>query len=379
MRYLLLSFLFIFTLTSVNAQQVTLSPSGGNQKASVSQWIGLVKVTVDYSSPDVTDSRGNSRKGKIWGQLVPWGMPDNSNGFGSAKFLPWRAGANDNTVLTVSHDVKVEGKDLPAGSYGIHMSPSEDGNWTIIFSKNTSSWGSYTYTPDEDALRVQVKTASHEYREWLTYEFIDRQADQTTCALIWEELKVPFTIEVPNLTQLYIENMKDELRSTAGFTWQGYNQAANFCLQNNTELELALQWAEASISAPYAGRKNFTTLATKAQVLAKLNKQAEAEKVMEEAIKHPTATMQQVHQYARQLIAQGKKEKALEVFEMNRENNPEDTFTTLVGLARGYHATGNKKKAIKYFKEAAKGAPSGQTEYYNDLAAKIEKGEKIDQ
>lgn len=379
MRKLLLSLSLLFASLLVFGQGVTTPPGGGNQKSSVSQWIGFVKVTVDYNSPDVTGPRGEDRKGKIWGQLVPWGIPPNTSGFGPAKVMPWRAGANENTVFTVSHDVKIEGKDLPAGSYGIHMGPGEDGTWTIIFSKNATSWGSYFYNEDEDALRVQVKSSKHEFREWLTYEFIGREANKATCALIWEELKVPFSIEVPNLTQLYVDNMRNELRSTAGFSWQGYNSAANYCLQNNTNLEEALTWADLAINQPFGGLKSFATMSTKAQILAKLGKGEEANAIMDEAVKHPSATMQQIHFYGRQLIAQGNKAKALEVFEMNRKNNPEDKFTTYVGLARGYHANDDLKKAIKYFKLASEGAPNGQAGYYKDLVTKLEKGESIDQ
>ncbi|MEM7678571.1 MAG: DUF2911 domain-containing protein, partial [Myxococcota bacterium] len=120
------------------AQNITLPPSGDNQKASVSQWIGLVKVSVSYSSPDVTGPNGADRTGKIWGQLVPYGF--SKIGFGTCgDECPWRAGANQNTIFTVSHDVLVEGQRLKAGSYGLHMAPGKN-KWTIIFSRNTSSW-----------------------------------------------------------------------------------------------------------------------------------------------------------------------------------------------------------------------------------------------
>ena len=110
------------------AQLVTLPPDGDNQKASVSQWIGLVEVTITYNSPDVTGPDGSDRTGKIWGQLVPYGMAN--LGFGTCGGeCPWRAGANENTVFRVSHDVKVEGLPLPAGSYGFHIIPGPE-EWT---------------------------------------------------------------------------------------------------------------------------------------------------------------------------------------------------------------------------------------------------------
>src|SRR5688572_5521639 len=123
--------------------------------------------------------------------------------FGTCSQCPWRAGANENTVFTVSHDVMVEGKPLPAGKYGLHMI-ADPNEWTVIFSNNSTSWGSYYYDEKEDALRVKVKPAKNEYHEWLTYEFTDRGKEKTTVALMWEDLKVPFTISVPNMTDLYL-------------------------------------------------------------------------------------------------------------------------------------------------------------------------------
>src|SRR6185503_10236659 len=160
-------------------------------KASVSQWIGPVKVTVDYSSPDVHGPTGEDRAGKIWGGLVPYGLHD--LGFNDCKQCPWRAGANQNTVFSVSHDVLVEGQPLKAGNYGLFMIAGQT-DWTIIFSNNSTSWGAYTYDPAEDALRVTVKPSECEYHEWLTYEFTDRQTDHATVALKWERLQVPIKI-----------------------------------------------------------------------------------------------------------------------------------------------------------------------------------------
>src|SRR5438309_7909165 len=140
--------------------QITQPPSGGNQRQTVIQQIGLVKVSVDYSSPHVHSPQGVDRRGKIWGDLVPWGLVN--LGFGSCKECPWRAGANENTVFTTSHDIQVEGQKLPAGSYGLQMIANPD-EWTVIFSKNSTAWGSFFYDPADDVLRVKVKPAKSEY------------------------------------------------------------------------------------------------------------------------------------------------------------------------------------------------------------------------
>lgn len=333
---------------------VTLPPSGGNQKASVSQNIGLVRVTVDYSSPDVTGPNGEDRTGKIWGALVPYGLTN--PGFGTATEAPWRAGANENTVFTVSHDVQVQGKPLPAGSYGLHMIPGEE-EWVVIFSNNSTSWGSFFYDPAEDALRVTAKPKENEFTHWLTYEFTDRQADRATLELQWENLALPFEIHVPDLPALYVANMRQELRSTAGFSWLGYNSAAQYCLQNDVNLEEALIWAENAVSLPFVGQENFQTLSTKGSVLSKLGRADEAKEVMAKAIDHPTATASQVHQYGRQLLAQGQAEEALEVFKRNAERFP-GTWPTDVGLARGYSAVGQYEKALEHARIAHERAPN---------------------
>src|SRR5205085_8851100 len=116
---------------------LTLPPSGNNQKASVVQYIGPVRVAIEYSSPAVHGPDGKDRRGQIWGKLVPYGLTN--QGFGNGKPTPWRAGANENTVFAVSHDVMVEGKPLPAGRYGLFMIPGQE-EWTLIFSKNAKAW-----------------------------------------------------------------------------------------------------------------------------------------------------------------------------------------------------------------------------------------------
>src|SRR5438270_10101880 len=94
---------------------MTLPPSGNNQRAFISQHIGPVEVSIDYSSPAVHGPDGKDRRGQIWGKLVPYGLTD--LGFGNGKPGPWRAGANENTVFAVSDDVAVNGQRLPAGRY----------------------------------------------------------------------------------------------------------------------------------------------------------------------------------------------------------------------------------------------------------------------
>jgi DUF2911 family protein len=351
---------------------VTLPPSGDNQKSTVSQSIGLVRVTIDYSSPDVHAPNGEDRRGKIWGGLVPFGMA-NLN-FGSCgDQCPWRGGANENTVFTTTHDVKVQGKPLPAGSYGLHFIPGPE-EWTVIFSKNHTSWGSYFYDEKEDALRVQAKPEKSAYNEWLTYDFIDRRLDRATVALRWEDLQVPFTITVDNALDLYVENLRRELRSNPGFNWQSWNAAAQFALENKVNLPEALRWAETAINGPFGGQESFTTLTTLARLQEANGMAGEAAKTLEKAMNHPTAGPVEIHQLGRQLQAQNKNEEAMKVFELNARRHP-GVWPVEVGLARGNAALGRKKEALEHARKALAQAPDEPSRQgIQNLIKQIEEG-----
>ena len=157
-------------------------------KASVTQRLGTdCDITIDYSRPGV---KGR----KIWGDLVPYGM-NPGNEYSENKPYPWRAGANQNTTIEFKKDVLVEGKPLPAGTYGVHMIPGEK-DWVIIFSKNNAAWGSFAYDEAEDALRVTVKPVKAPHEEWLMFGFDDLAGTSATAYLHWEQLKVPFKIQV---------------------------------------------------------------------------------------------------------------------------------------------------------------------------------------
>jgi hypothetical protein len=356
---LLRQMLFALALTgSLMAEYpgLTLPPSGNNQKASVTQYIGPVKVTIDYSSPAVHGPDGKDRRGQIWGKLVPYGMSD--LGFQAGRLSPWRGGANVNTVFEVSDPVTIEGQPLPAGKYGLHLIAGPE-EWTIVFSKNASAWGSFFYDDKDDALRIKVKPAKHEYREWLTYEFTARRPAEATAELQWEELAVPWTIRVDNIGDLYISRIRHDLTGEIGFNAEAYDAAAQYCVDTGTHLEDGLKWADAAINLPFAGRTNFDTLSTKAQVLTKMGREAEAQTIMQTALHLPSATPIQLHQYGRELLAAKKTQEALEVFKLNAQRNG-GAWPVNVGLARGYMAVGDYKTALEYARKAAAEAPDKQ-------------------
>jgi hypothetical protein len=354
MKHTLLFLAALGLFSMLCAQSVTLPPSGANQKSSVTQMMGLVSVTIDYSSPDVTGPAGNDRRGQIWGNVVHYGMQN--LGFGSAEESPWRAGANENTTIRFSHDVEVEGKALPAGKYGLHMMVAESGPWTLIFSNNHHAWGSYFYDPAEDALRVQVMPEEHPYTEWLIYAFDDRQLASCTGYLAWEDIRVPFKITVPKLADYYVENLGQQLQ--VNYTHPDFLAAASYCLQNNTHLDQGMAWIETALNDRWIGKKNFPALSVKSGLLLRMGKNEEVYSVLEGAIALPDGQVGQVHQFGRQLIAAGASDEALKVFQMNAKRFP-DTWPVNVGLMRGYSAVGDYKKALKHAEMALSNVPEG--------------------
>ena len=158
------------TFPQQKEEKVRISP-----KASVSQTVGFTDITISYSRPGV---KGR----KIWGGLVPYDKV-------------WRAGANEATKITFSTDVVIEGKKLPAGAYGFFAIPGKD-TWTLIFNKVADQWGAFEYNEAEDALRINVKPEKNNFTEWLRYEITKTSDTTATISLEWENLKVPFKVEV---------------------------------------------------------------------------------------------------------------------------------------------------------------------------------------
>ena len=373
MKKLTLSFTLILAAVAIGlGQVVSTPPSGNNQRSVVKQYIGsIVYVKVVYNSPDVTSPSGDDRTGHIWGELVPYGL--NDLGFGLGNPSPWRAGSNENTTITFSHDVEVQGQPIAAGTYGLHLIVEENGPWTWIFSSDTKAWGSYFYEAENDVLRVEATPKDCDYTEWLTYEFTDRQPTSAELQLAWENKSVPMQIEVPDMKEVYYTTMSEELKGGAGFTYQNWLNASSYLTQADYKLDKALEWADAAISAPFIGERNWTTLQNKSTVLMKLDRREEAQATMMEAIELPSATAFQIHQFGRQLISLGEPDKALEVFQMNHEKF-DGAWPTNVGMARGLSAVGKYDEALKYAKLAHDEAPDDLNK--NSMAGAIEKLEQ---
>jgi tetratricopeptide (TPR) repeat protein len=238
----------------------------------------------------------------------------------------------------------------------------------LIFSKNSTSWGIFFYDSTEDALRVTIKQQPMDKEvEWLKYEFINQTPNSATIALEWEYMMFPFKVEA-DINKIQIESFRRELKSSKGFQWEAWAQAAEWCADNNYDLEDGLAWADNAISGVFVGDKNFRTLSDKARILNLMGKDAEADAIMQEAM--PLGTVNEVHAYARQLLTSKRYKDAAMVFRANYKKFP-NQFTTNVGMVRCLSSEGNYKEALKYAGIALSQAPDMLNK--TSLEAMIEK------
>ena len=319
-----------------------------SQHAQVTQRIGITDITINYHRPLV-----NNRK--IWGDLVPYGDV-------------WRAGANENTTISLSDPVTIEGKPLEAGTYGLHMIPAA-GEWTIIFSKTSTAWGSFTYKQAEDALRVTVKPKAAEMHNALTYEFDDVQPESTVVTMTWERLAVPFKVAV-DVHSIVEASLKKQLRGVSQYTWEGWYGAANYLLTEKVAYDDALTYANKSIEV----EDRYDNEMIKSKVLAALNRKDEAAAAEKKAL--ALASPLQLHAYARGLLGEKRNDEAFVVFRDNATKHP-DLWFVHVGLARMYSSQSKFDDGAKEMKAALAAAPEDQKSYVEGLVKKLEAKQDI--
>ena len=333
--------LIITAFTIQGLSQNVTTPRNVSPAAELKQRIGLTDITVNYSRPKVT-LRGSDRTGQIWGQQVPYGLTKIA--FAGQGEIPWRAGANENTTISFTDDVKIEGKPLAAGKYGLHMILHDADSATIIFSNNTTSWGSFFYKQEEDALRVAVKTTKIPKMEVLTYSFIDYGQNYGTLALSWEMKQIPFKIEI-DAHKTVLASFRNELRSLPGFGWQGFQTAASYCLNNRTNIVEGLGWANTAVTR----NKNFQTLGTRAGLNYLNGKTADGDKDIAEAI--PLGNKNQLNAMGYTYLNAKFYPTAIKILKANAEKNPTDP-NMWDSLGEAYKISGDKANAVINLKKA---------------------------
>jgi hypothetical protein len=333
-RSFLTGIIVLLAISLTMAQGIT-TPRTPSPGATVSQKIGISTVTVNYSRPSV--------KGReVWGALVPYGW--NVQSFGSQKEAPWRAGANENTVITLSHAATIQGTKVPAGSYGLFFVINKDNTGEVVISKDFRSWGSFWYDPAQDLMRAKITVRDVPHTETLTYDFINSDKNSAELVLNWEKKQFPVKIEFP-VDEIVMANAKEELKSTTGFSWQGYSSAANYALQNKVNMEQGLKWIEQAITQ----NKNFQTLQVKAGLLRETGKADESDKLMKEAL--ALANENELNNYGYQLLGQNNFDKAIEVLALVTTRFPKSA-NAWDSLGEAYALKGDKESAIKHFKKS---------------------------
>lgn len=349
--------------------QMDVPPSGGNPRAIVSEEVGITSITIKYGRPDV-----NKREGKIYGDgnLVPYGFSTTSF-ITNKNTAPWRAGANENTTITFEHDVKVEGKDIIAGTYGLHMAMGAD-RVTLIFSNQSDAWGSFYYEDKNDALRVDVKPlALDKSVEYLKYEFIEHKEKYCVIAMQWEKLSVPFKVDV-DVDNIVLARLREQVTGQKGFNSTNMLQASSFCFNKNINIEEALGWAQRAVTG-FQGQKSYVSLRNLATGYEKLSRLPQADSVMKEAL--TMATANQHIGYGRALITQKRTDKALEIM-LAGKTKFGDVSIINNGLMFGYSAKGEYKKAIEHAEKAiAQASNDAAKKQLEGNVAKLKEGKDI--
>lgn len=330
------------------AQSALLNLPLASQAAIVTQRIGITDITITYHRPMVSGR-------KIFGGLV---------GYGEV----WRAGANQNTTIQFTDPVSVEGQPLAKGVYGLHMIPGEN-SWVVIFSKNSTSWGSFTYSQAEDALRVTVKPRAIPNQEVLAFDFDDLQPNSAVIILRWSTVEVPFKVEV-NTHEIVAQSLRNQLRGRAQFEWQAWTDAANYLLNNNFDLEEAAKYADHSIEI----EDRFENEMTKSRALNALGHKQEAQAAYDKAV--ALGNQSQLHDFGRTLQAQGHQQEAMALFRRNIQKDP-NSWIGHNEAARVAVAQGDYPTALKEMQLAANESPEALKNQHLVLVRRLQNKEDI--
>ena len=319
-----------------------------SQHATVMQRIGITDITVNYHRP-----LANGRQ--IWGKVAPYGQV-------------WRAGANENTTITFTDPVTIEGQPLDKGTYGLHMIPGEN-QWTIIFSKDSKDWGSFSYKQEDDALRVNVKPQPAESYNALAYDFDDVKPDSTIVTMRWEKVAVPFKVEV-KVNDLVTASIHRQLHGLNQYYWEGWDDAAGYFLANKINLDEALKDEDQSIQA----EERYDNLLNKSKILEAMGRKQDAEMFRAKALDKASAI--QLYFYARQLQGDKKQDEALAIFRSTAKKFP-DSWTSHMGMARVYSAQGDFDNAVKEVKLSLASAPDSNKSNLENYVKRLQNKEDI--
>ena len=207
-----------------DAQQTQFEVPATNSPAKIQQRVAATNIEVVYNRP-------NMKGRKIFGELVPYGQV-------------WRTGSDASTKIYFSTPVVLNGNDLDSGRYELFTIPGKT-EWTIIFQKNKSQWGSYSYKQENDALRLKVKSGTPgQPVETFTFSFENITSKSAELAISWEKTKVlvPITIDLAKTVIPQIEaSILNEVRKP-------YFRAAMFYYENDLDINRAAELMQLAVN-----------------------------------------------------------------------------------------------------------------------------------
>jgi hypothetical protein len=319
-----------------------------SQHALVMQRIGITDITINYHRP-LTNGR------QIWGKVVPYGQV-------------WRAGANENTTITFTDPVTIEGESLDKGTYGLHMIPGEN-EWTVIFSKDARAWGSFSYKQEDDALRVKVKPQPAELHDALAYDFNDVKSDSTVITMSWEKVAVPFKVHV-NVNDIVTASIREQEYGMNQYYWEGWDDAAQYFFVNKINLDEALKDEDKSIQ----NEERYDNLLNKSKILEAMGRTQDADAFRAKALDKASAL--QLYFFARQLQGEKKQDEAFALFRSTAKKYP-DFWTSHMGLARVYSSQGDYDSAVKEVKLSLTTAPDSNKANLENYVKRLQNKEDI--
>jgi hypothetical protein len=247
LRLLVMAISGLAVVSSLRAQTPNIEFPAASPVCTLKQRVGLTDITVVYSRPSV---KGRS----IFGGIVPFGQV-------------WRAGANQNTKISFSTPVKLDGNEIPAGSYSLFAIPGEQ-QWTIIINKNTNQWGAFQYKTNDDLVRFPVTpvTLRDTSIETMAFEFNHIRDESAALELVWDKTVVPIRLTV-NVTDKIVPQIEAAMVAPGKKQDTFYFQAATFYYNHDLDSKKALEWVNAALEGN--SRIAYEFLHLKAQILAK--------------------------------------------------------------------------------------------------------------
>ncbi len=266
----------LLTILFVSNIFAQLNLPRGSQRAEVAQTVGDTRVALVYDRPN---AKGREILGCQTDDFLPKG------GVSYPCLVPygqvWRTGADENTTFETNHDLKINGQTLPAGKYGLHTIPGKD-EWTIIFSKTNDSWGSFTYKPENDQLRVMAKPQTAEFAETMSLGLENIKPTTADVVIRWANLRVPFTIDIGDVNARVLGNIREQMKNLKSDDLRTPVTAANYVYSQKMTASYpeAINWLDATLK----NKETANALGLKANLLAETGKKQEAIAAAERAV-----------------------------------------------------------------------------------------------